>query len=140
MRTYIWVPLLFLLSYCSIFDGNESPEIKLNRTWEVVQFFDAEGDEINLNQGEPLTLRFSSENELGGAADCNTFGGNYRAKKNGNLKIKNLVTTEIACEQPTFGSDYLNSLSRVSEFKEDEEQLILFFGEDGKMIFLERLE
>lgn len=140
MRTFIWISFLLLLSSCSIFDGNETSQIELKRSWEVVEFFDAEGDKIVLNQNEPLTLRFSGENKLNGEADCNVFGGEYYAKENGDLNIKNLIYTEIACQQPTLGQDYLNALTRVSDFEKDEGKLILFYGEDGKIIFLERLE
>lgn len=140
IRTVIYLLIFFILSSCTILDGNEASNIELERAWELVHFFDESGDEINLNEDEPLTLRFLNESELGGDADCNVFGGKYKAKENGDINIKNLYATEIACEQPTLGYEYLDALASVTDFKKEGGRLILSYNKKGKLIFLERLE
>ena len=95
MRSFFVIPILALLSSCSFFDANDTSKIELDRSWEIEQFFSTDDKQITLNEDEPLTIRFSSENELSGEADCNVFGGEYRAKENGDLAIKYLNTLDI---------------------------------------------
>lgn len=140
MRILLSILFLILLFSCSMFDANDSSRTELTGSWEIEHFFDEEGEERTLHDDEPLTLRFSKEYELGGDADCNVFGGEYKAKENGDLTIKQLAVTEIACEQPTLGYEYVEALSKVKKFEREEGLLILFYGENGKLIFSERLE
>ncbi len=140
IRASIYFFIFSTVSSCTILEGNSSSHIELKRSWELVQFFDESGSNVHLNEDEPLTLRFLNESEVGGDADCNLFGGEYKAKVNGEMNIKNLYSTEIACEEPTLGYTYLEVLSSVQDFKKEDGRLILSYDKKGKLIFLERLE
>ena len=140
MNKYLSIFFLLFVS-CSLFDSDESAEIiELDRTWEVVQFIDSDGDKVNIEDDEILTLRFSDETSLGGEADCNQYGGDYIARENGRINITNLISTEMACIQPSYGDEFVTALSNTSKFFREEGRLILYFGDDGKLIFFERLE
>jgi heat shock protein HslJ len=59
---------------------------------------------VSLNGQEPLpgtqvTLRFE-EQELGGEASCNDYGGSYTTTPDGGLTITELIQTEMACLEP----------------------------------------
>lgn len=131
----------FLLVSCSLLDSDNSADrMELKRSWEVVEFVDSGGNEIPFADDELLTIRFSDDSSLGGDAGCNVYGGDYIARENGEIRINNLISTEIACEQPTYGDDFIDSLSRVSAFELENGRLILHFNGNGKLIFLERVE
>lgn len=140
MKPAIYFLIFVVFASCSVFDGSKNLEMELRRSWEIEHFFDKAGEQLSLNHNEPLMLRFLNATELDGEADCNVFGGEYKAKNNGDISIKSLYATEIACEQPTLGSEYLETLASITNFKLEKGRLILSYDRKGKLIFLERLE
>lgn len=140
MKSYYWLILLMLLSFCSVFDGSDSSKIELDHSWELVEFVERNGEEVQLIDYETHILRFANDMELGGEAACNQYGGEYRAEKSGNLTIKNLFVTEIACQQPSLEEEFLDVLAKVSDYRKEEGVLVLSFGKKGRLVFQERLE
>jgi len=139
MKNYYFILVLLILSSCSLFnDDDGTSDLIFTGTWELVEFVDNEG--IPMNEDEPLTLRFFNDDEFGGEADCNNFGGEYEAKKNGSISINSLFSTEALCVEPTLGDDYLNALEIVTTFENGNGELVLFFGGQGQLRYLERLE
>lgn len=133
--------LLLSISGCSLFDNDnhENPE-NLLRPWELVSFTDEAGNAIELFEGEVHTVRFSKERTLGGETACNFYGGDFTAERDGDINITNLLSTEIACEQPNHSTEYLNGLAEANEFTLDNGRLVLRYGNEGELIFEERLE
>lgn len=140
MKKYI--PVLFLLFVsCSVMESDEFADVvELDRTWEVVEFKDPDGNEVSLDDQETLTIYFNGETSLSGEADCNQYGGDYIARENGRINITNIISTEIACEQPSNGDNFLKALSGASTFVRQEGRLNIYFGGDGKLTLLERLQ
>ena len=140
MLKLIWILLLFLCS-CSFFDGDDhSSSIELEKTWELVQFIDSHGSETPLNEGEANTLRFANKSSFGGEADCNSYGGEYNADSDGDIRMDNIFATEVACQPPTLGYNFVFALTKVTHFQNQESRLTLFYSNSGKLIFSESLE
>lgn len=132
--------LLLLLGGCSLIgDNGENPE-NLLRPWELVALSDAEGNNISLTEGEIHTARFSNDGSLGGETACNTYGGEFEADRDGDINITDLISTDIACEEPNHSEEFLNGLAEAESFSVDEGNLVLNYGQAGKIEFQERLE
>lgn len=133
--------LLVLMSGCSLFDNDnhENPG-DLLRPWQLASITDEMGNDIELFEAEVHTVRFSSEGTLGGETACNFFGGDFTAERDGDIRITNLLSTEIACEQPNHSTEYLNGLAEAVEFTVGNGRLVLRYGKSGELIFEERLE
>lgn len=140
MGKLIAILIIISFSSCGVVGNEEDLTIPLNTTLEVVEYFDKNGNQVDLNKGEPLTLRFDDTGEVEGRADCNTFVGEYDIQENRVLNIKKIFATEIACEKPSFGSDYIENLNAVTSYTNKDGKLILNYDRNGKLIFLERLE
>lgn len=138
MKKYAWI-LFILFTSCSVFNSNSS-KVELNRSWELVEFVDSNGDELSLIENEVHVLRFSDDFELGGEAACNYYGGEYLAKVNGRMSVKKLAVTEILCPQPSLGEEFVEALSNVKSYEMNSGKLVLNHGNQGKLIFLESLE
>lgn len=133
--------LLTLISGCNLFeDENGSVVANLNGPWELNQLFDANGNEIQLIEDEVHTLRFISDDEFGGETSCNQHGGKFRATSFGSFEVSKLVVTEQACSQPSRSGEFLNGLGEADSYEVDNGRLVLEYGDDGRLIFLARLE
>ncbi|NGP77785.1 META domain-containing protein [Balneolaceae bacterium YR4-1] len=136
--TYV---ILLPISGCSLIENNNNENTRdLLRAWELATITDETGNTIELFDGEVHTLRFSSERTLGGETACNFYGGDFSAERDGNIRINNILTTEIACEQPNHSPEYLSALGEADEFSVHSGRLVLRYGNAGELIFEERLE
>lgn len=133
--------ILITISSCSLIDNDnrENPG-DLLRAWELATITDVTGNTIELFEGEVHTVRFSGERTLGGETACNFYGGDFSAERDGDIRISNVLSTEIACEQPNHSTEYLNALAEANEFTLESGRLVLKHGSAGELVFLERLE
>lgn len=120
-------------------DDGENPE-NLLRPWELVSISDESGDEIPLTEEEIHTARFSSEGTLEGETACNFHGGDFTAERDGDIRISNLVSTDIACEEPNRSQEFLNGLAEADSYSVNNGNLVLNYGQAGRLEFQERLE
>lgn len=130
---------ILFLSSCTVLSGDNTPT-ELIRPWELNELFDANGNQIELFEGEVHIVRFNLEGEFTGSTECNELGGNYRAEGGGDLKVTELIATEQLCPDPNHSAEFLNGLAEVKRFKNEDGHLTIFYGEEGKLVFLERLE
>ncbi len=107
---------------------------------ELVSLSDAEGNDISLIEGEIHTARYANDGTLGGETACNSYGGEFEADSDGDINITDLVATEIACEEPNHSEEFLNGLAEAESYSIDEGNLVLNYGQAGRLEFQERLE
>ncbi len=133
--------LFIQISGCSLIDNdNKEDPGDLLRAWELIAITDEEGNDIELFEGEVHTARFSRDGSLGGETACNSFGGEFKAERDGDIRISNLLTTDEACQEPNHSTEYLNGLGEANKFTVESGKLVLRYGTDGVLTFLERLE
>ena len=132
--------LLFVIS-CSDFGRHHSYDrITLERPWELVTFIDSNGKELDLYDYEVHTLRFNNRSEFRGEAACNHYGGEYNAGKNGSIFVSKFFVTEALCRQPSIGEEFVDAISKIKKYEQEEDRLILFYDKLGFLIFNERFE
>ena len=71
--------------------------------WELVEGT-AAGAAIPLPEGGRATLTVE-EDQLGGTAFCNGYGGRYELGEEGALRLSNAGATEMACEPPLMAAE-----------------------------------
>jgi heat shock protein HslJ len=100
----------------------------------------------NFNQAEKLaidttkvTLNIREGGKLGGRSACNVYGGNYAVKR-GQLKIKNLISTMMACEEPAmqFERNFHTVLDSPLTFQVRKGTLIIKDVRTGKFLRFKR--
>ncbi|NBC65708.1 MAG: META domain-containing protein [Bacteroidetes bacterium] len=133
------LPLL-MISCSDLGRNHSSARIALDRPWELVAFIDKNGNELDLYDYEVHTLGFLNESEFNGGAACNKYGGNYVARENGKITVRQFYITEALCRQPSLGEEFADAVLHVNEYEREEGRLKLYYRENGKLIFLERLE
>jgi len=68
--------------------------------------------------GQPITLQFTSANEMGGFGGCNSYGGSYRAGSAG-ISFRDIVSTLMACADENMTnveSAYFQALSAADSY------------------------
>ena len=65
-----------------------------------------------------ITLNIHPDGKLGGKSGCNVYGGSYAFEK-GKLKITDIISTMMACDESTMQFEHLfyDTLRGASEFK-----------------------
>jgi heat shock protein HslJ len=53
-----------------------------------------------------ITMNIHADGKLGGKSGCNVYGGSY-AFENGKLKITDIISTMMACEEPSMQFEHL---------------------------------
>ncbi|ANI88665.1 hypothetical protein A9P82_04815 [Arachidicoccus ginsenosidimutans] len=80
------------------------------------------------NISRPLSIDFDS-GKISGFSGCNRFTGTYVLADNKSVKLGPLATTRMMCLDSNCNKteqEFLNKLSKVSNYKVDEKQLQLF--------------
>ncbi len=77
-------------------------------------------------EGIDITLNIHDNGKLGGKSGCNVYGGEYTIEK-GKLAISGIISTMMACEEPTpqFEHDFYGVLNSATEFKVKRRELTL---------------
>lgn len=90
--------------------------------WKLVSMI-IEGDmAIPLTEGL-ITLNIK-DRSLGGNGGCNTYGGEYSIKAK-RLKIKNVISTQMACDNSENENRYFKVLNNATRFTLKSGELIL---------------
>lgn len=135
----ITLPLLCgLLTACGALGGPSEPTPDLDGTdWALIRM-----DGREPLRGSHVSLRFG-EDQLGGVAGCNAYGGVYEANPRGSLAVGDIFSTEMACLQPEGVLDqeaaYLRLLGNAAAYRVQDDHLIIDSeGEEGALVFTAR--
>lgn len=124
-----------LLTACGPRGGPSEPTPDLDGTgWALIRL---EGREPV--RGSHVSLRFE-EDQLGGVAGCNAYGGVYEADPDGSLAVGDIASTDMACLQPAGVLDqeaaYLRLLGTAAAYRVEDDRLIIDSeGEEGALVF-----
>ena len=117
---FVWIPIaLLLLTSCAKdtgtggSDGGSGLE---GVTWILDTSSSADLGEVS--DEARATVRFE-DNEVGGTAFCNHFGGTYEAGADGSLRIEIGAMTEMACIEPLASLEiaYIEALAGVTAYE-----------------------
>jgi heat shock protein HslJ len=106
--------LLVVVSACSTASSAASQPF-VGSQWRLTQL----NGQVPLATGEPISLGFQSEQQLGGNGGCNSYGGSYRIAGS-DISIRELVSTERACLDPALNAQevaYYQALQAVASYE-----------------------
>lgn len=69
----------------------------LRRTRWQLSGYTSGGESMTPPEGAPITLEFSTQNDVGGSGGCNSFGGTYTVEDD-TINFGELASTLMACE------------------------------------------
>lgn len=134
--------IILLISTCNLLAAQtltsarseaSSAKSKLaNTQWRLISF-GATGAESPVIEGTTITLKFGADGRAGGSGGCNSYGGNYRVRKN-NLSFSQIISTKRACLEQSANQQeqrYFAALESASKFKLSDNRLTIFHG-DGR--------
>ena len=126
------VTVLLGLAACS--NATTAPGAGLEDTKWILESYGEEGAPKTVLEGTEITATFNrQDSQVKGSGGCNTYFGEYQAKKN-ELSISNLAWTEIGCLDPEGVMEqeqrYLSALQAAESYTiEDGELRISSLGE-----------
>jgi heat shock protein HslJ len=134
-----------LLGGCGLFgaDGPTGGADRLVDTrWQLTALRASDGTTTPVDSliGRPdssaaYTLKFRQDDQLGGVADCNQYGGDYVARDDGSLSVDMLVSTEQYCGEGSREPLYLEGLAEAARYEVDDEGLRIRFEGEGLLRF-----
>jgi heat shock protein HslJ len=62
------------------------------------------------------TLEFSDDGKISGNGGCNGFGGNYVAGEGSSLKLTEIISTLMACDNTDIETPYFNALNEAESY------------------------
>lgn len=129
-----WTVALGLLAACATRTGPRTGEPVLAGTsWALVRI-EAGGAAREPEAGRAFTLGFEDGARLGGRADCNVYGGDYRTEGDGRLRVGPLTSTLAACA-PSGVDDYPGVLEGVGTFRRDGDTLRVEAASGVRLLF-----
>ncbi len=91
--------------------------------------------------GMEITLNIHANGKLGGKSGCNVYGGKY-SLESGKLKIGDLISTQMACEEPSmqFERMFFETLQGASKFSIVDGKLTITDPKTANVLRFERVE
>lgn len=105
-------------------------------SWQLVAY-GAAGEETRVVEGSVVTLEFREDNSAGGRGGCNGYGGTF-AVDGDSIRFSQLVSTLMACvDQAVMDQEaaYFRALESAARYEVFEDQLVITYGEDQRLIF-----
>ncbi|HEV2149767.1 MAG TPA: META domain-containing protein [Longimicrobiaceae bacterium] len=139
MKTLLLLLLLLAPISCrsavepELFQGSQDPALLPGDPWRLERIASSAGT-ISSARAK-LTVHFTAEGRLGGAAGPNGYGGRYTATPAGQIRMEEVVTTLIGGPEAERAGGYLSSMVRAHSFEATPAELRLYFGEAGHLHF-----
>ena len=105
--------------------------------WTLTEIRSASGDADPPQGDGRFTVAFTGDGRFTGQADCNRYGGTFRADSTGDLVLTNPSTTIAACAPPSSSRAFFGTLNQVVGFGTADGRLTLR-GADGSALVFER--
>lgn len=110
--------------------GSREPAEALTGTWQVASAQTAEGESLELGDGQ-FVMQLSADGEAVGQAACNMWNGNVQYVDDTNLRIGAVGLARQDCglsgDAQRFEDRFVNGLTRTMEWQRDGEALVLEF-------------
>lgn len=114
--------------------GQGLPEGK----WQLVSYNFQPKIAFPIDRSE-ITMNIHADGKLGGRSGCNVYGGSYTFE-DGKLKIGDLISTMMACEEPStqFEQLFFETLRGASGFDVKDGKLTVEDDKTGNFLRFER--
>lgn len=127
MKFWFLPLLVFVLSACG------RPQNDLANTSWLLQNYGMKNALQNVLQNAPVTLEIDETGrKAGGSGSCNSYGSDLTIRGS-TLSIKNIVSTAMACLEPSITAqetNYFDLLRRVTAFEKTDTTLRMIAGEE----------
>ncbi len=93
-----------------------------------------------INENE-ITMNIHEDGKLGGQSGCNVYGGSYSVD-DGKLKIGDIISTMMACEEPSmkFEQTFFKTLEGATKFDVDDDKLTITDKKTANFLRFVRVE
>lgn len=114
--------IIILISSCKNDSNNENEINSLKDSkWILISFqpHDTQIEEFKPEYIREMNIEFTNENTIHAVSSCNTFDGYYSILDPDTLKLYNLWTTQINCENDTityWEDKYYNELKNAENY------------------------
>lgn len=110
--------------------GSREPAQALTGTWQVASAQTAEGQSLELGDGQ-YVMQLGADGEAVGQAACNVWNGNIQYVDDTNLRIGAVGIARQDCglsgDAQRFEDRFINGLTRTMEWSRDGDSLVLEF-------------
>jgi len=111
--------------------GDESAKL-MGVTWKWDESAYKDGTKSTPTDSSKYTVTFGDDNHAAIKADCNSASGEYMVDGS-TLKLEPIITTLIACADPTLGTEFLRDIQAAVTYHFDGDKLIIDLTDGGTM-------
>ncbi len=130
--------IVFLTGCAQAVQGSDStnPQQLLIPNWFLSELT-IDGQKVDIPAGQQkITIQFTQDGQANGSGGCNSFGASYQASKDGKMKIDQIISTMMACQQGMQQEqDYFKALAKVQQFQVADGKLTMS-STDGKTVLV----
>jgi heat shock protein HslJ len=103
-------------------------------TWRLIAI-ESPSAGLELTQERAITLKLTADG-AGGSSGCNTYRTTPTYRED-SISFAQIVSTQMMCAEPimTLERTYLEALSAVQSYRVVNGQLVLLYGDSGRLIF-----
>lgn len=107
--------------------------------WQLVSYNFQQKIAFPIDRSE-ITMNIHADGKLGGRSGCNSYGGSY-SFEDGKLKIGDLISTMMACDEPSmqFEQRFWKTLQGASVFDLKGGKLTITDEKSGNFLRFERV-
>jgi heat shock protein HslJ len=112
-------------------------DLLTNRTWRLDAFTDGSFEEAAMLSPE-VTLEFTRDGAMRGAAGCNQYFGEYRIQQNKALLVSGVGATRMSCPEESVNQQetrYLEALEKTVRIDVGLNVLRLYYGLDDRALY-----
>lgn len=139
MRPLALLLLLLALHSCrpiaepDLFEGAGDPALLRGDPWRLERIASGSGSVSSARA--KLTVLFTADGRVGGAAGPNGYGGRYTATAAGELRMEEIVSTLIGGPEADQAGEYLGSMVHAHAFEATPTELRLHVPDGGFLHF-----
>lgn len=117
-------------------------EALVDRVWQLRYFEEMDGSSgpaVAVPDGIEITMRFSADGRVSGAAGCNQYFATYRADEDGGLVIGEVGITEMFCQTPdimAWEDRFRPLLTSINAYRVEGQRLVLAYGDEAGILHL----
>lgn len=119
-----------------------SPKLSPDQDWGNQRWVLTELKEVPVQLSstrKDAFIRFSpADKRFTGNAGCNRISGNYILEKKNRIRLGEVISTKMSCDDINFETAFLSTLSQVNRYETSGN--ILLFKKDGKVVLKFRKE
>lgn len=135
LKLTLFAALLFSLVSCAT---SKADPVQYQRQWMLISFKDYPREELIKNKAQlDLSATKSPHNQYSAFAGCNRMFFTAQFSANGKVKISNVGSTLMACENGMkLESDFGQELTKMTQYKIEGHLLTLMNGKGSEMKFV----